>query len=70
MVQQLPEGTSVVTQIREPLDRFLSAYEFAIEVRMRARARLRLPAGAAGELAGSEHGPGGAPAACSARRPR
>ncbi|KIY96433.1 hypothetical protein MNEG_11528 [Monoraphidium neglectum] len=37
VVQQLPPGTAVVTQLREPLDRFLSAYEFAIEGLRRAQ---------------------------------
>ncbi|GBF98742.1 hypothetical protein Rsub_11291 [Raphidocelis subcapitata] len=35
VVQQLPPGTAVVTQLRDPVDRFLSAYEFAIEVASR-----------------------------------
>ena len=37
VVQQLPPGTAVVTQLRDPVERFLSAYEFAIEVGGRAR---------------------------------
>jgi len=32
VVQQLPRGTAVVTQLRDPVERFLSAYEFAVEV--------------------------------------
>jgi hypothetical protein len=32
VVQALPPGTAVVTQLREPVERFLSAYEFAVEV--------------------------------------
>lgn len=35
VVERLPPGTAVVTQLRDPLDRFLSAYEFAIEVAAR-----------------------------------
>ncbi|KAI8474343.1 MAG: hypothetical protein J3K34DRAFT_138880 [Monoraphidium minutum] len=41
VVQQLPPGAAVVTQMREPLDRFLSAYEFAIEVAARQVSRPR-----------------------------
>jgi hypothetical protein len=36
VVERLPAETSVVTQLRDPVDRFLSAYEFAAEVAARA----------------------------------
>ena len=36
VVSMLPENVAVLTQIRDPVDRFLSAYEFAIEVAARA----------------------------------
>lgn len=36
VVASLPEGVSVLTQLRDPVDRFLSAYEFAVEVGMRS----------------------------------
>ena len=32
IVQQLPMDVSIVTQMRDPVKRFISAYEFAIEV--------------------------------------
>lgn len=35
VVEQLPDNTAVVSQLRDPLDRLLSAYEFAIEVAAR-----------------------------------
>lgn len=35
VVEQLPANTAVVTQLRDPVDRLLSAYEFAIEVAAR-----------------------------------
>lgn len=35
VVERLPDNTAVVTQIRDPVDRFLSSYEFAIEVAAR-----------------------------------
>jgi hypothetical protein len=34
-LQQLPDNTAVFTQLRNPLDRVLSAYEFAVEVAVR-----------------------------------
>eukprot|EP00879_Flechtneria_rotunda_P003584 GHRR01003819.1.p1 GENE.GHRR01003819.1~~GHRR01003819.1.p1 ORF type:complete len:560 (+),score=179.50 GHRR01003819.1:87-1766(+) len=40
VVEQLPSDTAVVSQLRDPLDRLLSAYEFAIEVAAR---QLRRP---------------------------
>jgi hypothetical protein len=36
VVEKLPPHTSVVTQLRDPVDRFLSAYEFAAEVAARS----------------------------------
>lgn len=36
VVEKLPAETSVVTQLRDPVDRFLSAYEFAAEVAARS----------------------------------
>lgn len=36
VVSMLPEDTAVLSQVRDPVDRFLSAYEFAIEVGSRA----------------------------------
>lgn len=41
VVERLPVDTAVVSQFRDPVDRFLSAYEFAIEVAAR---QLRRPA--------------------------
>lgn len=35
VVEQLPDDVAVVSQIRDPIDRFLSAYEFAVEVAAR-----------------------------------
>lgn len=35
VVEQLPDNTAVVSQLRDPIDRFLSSYEFAIEVAAR-----------------------------------
>jgi hypothetical protein len=35
VVSMLPPGAAVLTHLRDPLDRFLSAYEFAIEVATR-----------------------------------
>jgi hypothetical protein len=35
VVEQLPDNVAVVSQMRDPVDRFLSAYEFAIEVAAR-----------------------------------
>jgi len=35
VVEQLPDNTAVVSQVRDPVDRLLSAYEFAIEVAAR-----------------------------------
>jgi hypothetical protein len=40
VVERLPPNTAVVSQLRDPVDRFLSAYEFAIEVAAR---QLRAP---------------------------
>lgn len=48
VVSMLPEGTSVLTHTRDPVDRFISAYEFAVEV----------------GRAGASRGPCGAPAGC------
>lgn len=39
VVSSLPQGTSVLSHLRDPVDRFLSAYEFAVEVAARAVAR-------------------------------
>ncbi len=36
VVGMLPEDVAVLTHLRDPLDRFLSAYEFAVEVGSRA----------------------------------
>ena len=44
VVERLPADTAVVSQLRDPVDRFLSAYEFAIEVAAR---QLRTPPAAA-----------------------
>ncbi len=35
VVENLPDRASVISQMRDPVDRFLSAYEFAIEVASR-----------------------------------
>jgi hypothetical protein len=35
VVQKLPPNTAVVNQLRDPVDRVLSAYEFAVEVAAR-----------------------------------
>lgn len=39
VVSMLPENVAVLTHLRDPVDRFLSAYEFAIEVGARAATR-------------------------------
>ncbi|KAG2489337.1 hypothetical protein HYH03_012167 [Edaphochlamys debaryana] len=39
VVSMLPPDAAVLTQLRDPLDRFLSAYEFAIEVASRSLKR-------------------------------
>lgn len=39
VVSMLPENVAVLTHLRDPVDRFLSAYEFAIEVGARAAIR-------------------------------
>jgi hypothetical protein len=39
VVEQLGSNAAVVTQVRDPVDRFLSAYEFAIEVAARTARR-------------------------------
>ncbi|KAF8067374.1 hypothetical protein HT031_002422 [Scenedesmus sp. PABB004] len=41
VVERLPANTAVVSQLRDPIDRFLSAYEFAIEVAARQLRRAR-----------------------------
>jgi hypothetical protein len=35
VVQLLPPGVAVATQLRDPIERFLSAYEFGVEVAAR-----------------------------------
>ena len=37
VVAMLPEDVAVLTHIRNPVDRFLSAYEFAVEVAARIK---------------------------------
>ena len=37
VVSMLPEDASVLSHIRDPVDRFLSAYEFAVEVAARIK---------------------------------
>ena len=44
VVAMLPEDVAVLTHIRDPVDRFLSAYEFAIEVAARAVTTKKKPA--------------------------
>jgi hypothetical protein len=39
VVSLLPDDVAVLTHLRDPVDRFLSAYEFAIEVGARAMNR-------------------------------
>lgn len=39
VVSMLPHNVAVLTQLRDPVDRFLSAYEFAVEVATRAVVR-------------------------------
>ncbi len=39
VVSMLPDNVAVLTQVRDPVDRFLSAYEFAIEVAARSLRR-------------------------------
>lgn len=39
VVSMLPDGVSVLSHIRDPVDRFLSAYEFAVEVAARTAFR-------------------------------
>lgn len=41
VVERLPENTAVVSQFRDPVDRVLSAYEFAVEVAARQAARTK-----------------------------
>jgi hypothetical protein len=41
VVQKLPPNTAVVNQLRHPVDRVLSAYEFAVEVAARQVKRTR-----------------------------
>lgn len=36
ITQYMPPDTAVITQLREPVDRILSSYEFAVEVAVRA----------------------------------
>jgi len=43
VIEQLPEGTAVFTQIRDPIDRLLSSYEFSLEVAARYVTRKRDP---------------------------
>lgn len=45
VVSLLPADAAVLTQLRDPLDRFLSAYEFAIEVAARTLRRSRSVSG-------------------------
>lgn len=40
ILQQLPENSAIVTQLRNPVNRVISAYEFAIEVAAR---RIHMP---------------------------
>jgi hypothetical protein len=40
VVENLPDEASVISQMRDPVDRFLSAYEFAVEVASRAAVRV------------------------------
>ena len=39
VVSMLPDNVAVLSQVRDPVDRFLSAYEFAIEVAARTLGR-------------------------------
>ena len=39
VVSMLPDDVAVLTHLRDPIDRFLSAYEFAVEVGARAMVR-------------------------------
>jgi len=39
VVAMLPENVAVLTHLRDPVDRFLSAYEFAVEVAARVKKR-------------------------------
>lgn len=48
VIDNLPQDTAVVNQMRDPVERFLSAYEFAIEVA--ARPAVRPPASKQGKL--------------------
>lgn len=43
LVSQLPEGVAVLTHLRDPVDRLLSAYEFAVEVGGRQAGRAAAP---------------------------
>eukprot|EP00201_Polytomella_parva_P018810 CAMPEP_0175071958 /NCGR_PEP_ID=MMETSP0052_2-20121109/19588_1 /TAXON_ID=51329 ORGANISM="Polytomella parva, Strain SAG 63-3" /NCGR_SAMPLE_ID=MMETSP0052_2 /ASSEMBLY_ACC=CAM_ASM_000194 /LENGTH=722 /DNA_ID=CAMNT_0016339299 /DNA_START=179 /DNA_END=2347 /DNA_ORIENTATION=+ len=43
VIQLLPPGTSVLSQLRDPVSRFVSAYEFAIEVAARFMSRNSRP---------------------------
>jgi hypothetical protein len=43
VVENLPDEASVISQMRDPVDRFLSAYEFAVEVAARAATRGAVP---------------------------
>ncbi len=44
IISMLPEGTSVLTHTRDPVDRFISAYEFAIQVREELHSCIQHPA--------------------------
>eukprot|EP00798_Chlamydomonas_sp_ICE-L_P022636 gene22637-29780_t len=39
IVSMLPENTAVLTHVRDPVDRFLSAYEFGVEISARQAAK-------------------------------
>jgi hypothetical protein len=41
VVDLLPEEAAIITQLRDPVDRVISAYEFAAEVRSAAARQLR-----------------------------
>jgi hypothetical protein len=41
VVSMLPDNVAVLSQVRDPVDRFLSAYEFAIEVASRTLGRAK-----------------------------